>query len=125
MNLWPSADILVQIERKFSDSLSYFDIHGIEEELKKKKASFIDQPKEQKNIVLMNDPDFKHVTMDQFSLPKISQNEPVGSGLSESMPNMGQTATKRYITTKTFMKDESKNVKSYDMQLKKSDFPNN
>lgn len=82
MNLWPSADILVQIERKFSDSLSYFDIHGIEEELKKKKASFIDQPKEQKNIVLMNDPDFKHVTMDQFSLPKISQSEPVGSGLS-------------------------------------------
>ena len=37
MNLWPIADILIQIERKFSDSLSYLDIHGIDEPPKRKK----------------------------------------------------------------------------------------
>lgn len=40
MNLWPNADVLVQIERKFSDSLSYEDINGVEEVQKKKKATF-------------------------------------------------------------------------------------
>ena len=30
MNLWPNADVLVQIERKFSDSLTYEDINGVE-----------------------------------------------------------------------------------------------
>lgn len=31
MNLWPDSNILIQIERKFSDSLSYEDIHGVDE----------------------------------------------------------------------------------------------
>lgn len=39
MNLWPDAKILVQIERKFSDSLSYEDINGVEEAQKKKKLN--------------------------------------------------------------------------------------
>lgn len=29
MNLWPDSNILIQIERKFSDSLSYEDINGV------------------------------------------------------------------------------------------------
>lgn len=31
MNLWPDASVLVQIQRKFSDSLTFEDIHGVEE----------------------------------------------------------------------------------------------
>lgn len=30
MNLWPDANVIVQIERKFSDSLNYEDIYGVE-----------------------------------------------------------------------------------------------
>ena len=29
MNLWPDSNVLIQIERKFSDSLTYEDIHGV------------------------------------------------------------------------------------------------
>lgn len=29
MNLWPDSSVLIQIERKFSDSLTYEDIHGV------------------------------------------------------------------------------------------------
>lgn len=49
MDLWPEADILVQIERKYSQSLTYEDINGEKEE-KKHKGSSLSQTKDIKSI---------------------------------------------------------------------------
>ena len=73
MGLWPSADVLVQIERKFSDSLSYLDIHGVDEPQKRRKDG-PNETKEMKSINLMENPNLEHVTSENFSLPKIHQN---------------------------------------------------
>lgn len=37
MNLWPDSKYLIQVERKFSDSISFQDIYGYEEIKKIKK----------------------------------------------------------------------------------------
>lgn len=49
MNLWPDAEILVQIERKYSQSLTYEDING-EKEDKKQKSSNLSLTKQQNTI---------------------------------------------------------------------------
>ena len=36
MNLWPKADILIQIERKYSQSLNHEDIYGEKDDKSKK-----------------------------------------------------------------------------------------
>lgn len=55
--------------------------------------------------------------MDEFSLPKIATPH---QDFTQSMPNVS-TGTKKMINTKTFMKDEAKLIKSYDMRLKKAE----
>jgi hypothetical protein len=51
MNLWPSADCLIQIERKFSQSLSVEDIAG--EEAKPAKKAFQGTAEASKTIKLL------------------------------------------------------------------------
>lgn len=62
--------------------------------------------------------DLKYVTADQFILPKIS-NATATEQMTQSMPNV-TGHTKKFVETKTFMKDEAKFTKTYDMRLKKA-----
>lgn len=62
--------------------------------------------------------DFKYVTMDEFTLPKIA-NSNASDQMAQSMPNV-TSLNKKMIGTKTFMKDDAKFIKTYDMRLKKT-----
>lgn len=56
--------------------------------------------------------------MDEFSLPRIATPQ---ENLTQSMPNVRHNSTKKDVQTKTFMKDEAKLIKTYDMRLPKAE----
>lgn len=71
MSLWPSAESLIQIERKFSQSLSQEDLSG--EEVKPTKKQGGTDVDANRTIRLLENTDLKVVTADEFFLPKIPQ----------------------------------------------------
>ena len=72
MNLWPSAEWLIQIERKYSQSLSSEDLTGEDasksKPIKKKMEETIEAAKGMK---FLEQTELKYVTSDEFFLPKI------------------------------------------------------
>ena len=67
--------------------------------------------------------DLKYVTADEFSLPKISNATAIDQ-MAQSMPNV-TGYTKKMVETKTFMKDDAKLTKTYDMRLRKTEIQPN
>ena len=116
MNLWPSAEWLIQIQRKFSQSLSSEDITG--EEARQIKRDAQGQGDANRTIRLLENTDLKVVTADEFFLPKISQNTE-----TQAFPQngMSDTAQRRNVMTKTFTKDAGKTVTQYQMRGRPSD----
>jgi hypothetical protein len=111
MNLWPNSDWLIQIERKFSQSLSPEDITG--EEAKPPKRDAVGEGDPNRTIRLLENTDLKVVTADEFFLPKIGT-------AAETSPfpqtGMSDTANRRTVMTKTFTKDAGKTVAQYQMR---------
>ena len=100
--------------------MSFEDINGYEETQKKKRNALNATANEPaKTLNFMTSQDLKHVTMDDFALPKISTPH---QEATQSMPDVsGANLTKKFVQTKTFMKDDAKLLKTYDMRLKKTD----
>ena len=119
MNLWPNADWLIQIERKFSQSLSQEDITGLEGAPKKKKS--IGGTDMTKTVRLMEETEMRVVTSDDFFLPKIAQPDP----MTVSQPTIMGETTKRVVMTKTFTKDQQKVLSNFQMRGKSADVPPN
>ena len=115
MNLWPSEEWLIQIERKFSQSLSIEDLTGQEVIVKQKKQA--EGVEGMKTIKLMENTDLKVVTTDDFFLPKIPAPEN-----TTSQPVFGETF-KRTVMTKTFTKDNQKQLATYTMRGKSAEIP--
>jgi hypothetical protein len=62
MSLWPSAECLIQIERKFSQSLSVEDVSG--EEVRQAKRDGSGEGDANRTIRLLENTDLKVVTAD-------------------------------------------------------------
>lgn len=111
MNLWPDAHWLVQIERKFSQSLSPEDLTG--EEAKPQKRDAGGEGDASSTIRLLENTDLKVVTADEFFLPKIA---PAAETSPFPQTGLGETGNRRAVMTKTFTKDAGKTVAQYQMR---------
>jgi len=103
LNLWPSADALLQLERKFSQPLSTEDITGSEQPIKAMAGTMADA---NKAVKLLETTEVNVFTSDSFFKPKEVR-------IEENTHYSPESTKKRMVMTKTFTKDHFNKSEAY------------